>query len=217
MKTQSKLIALGLIVVSLLLTSALAVLAGPPPLPSSFYGTVKVDGANVPDGTTVSAWINGQVYAEGNTQTYEGESFYAMNVPGDDPTTPDIIEGGVEGDSVVFYIGDLEADQTGTWHSGTNQRLDLVAATGTPSTLFGDMDGDGDVDVADIMLVASRWSTSCDNPDPDNDDTTPNYDAFYDLDGDCDIDIVDIMLVAAHWGETCGTGHTFALNSSPLT
>ena len=56
----------------------------------------------------------------------------------------------------------------------------------------------------DIMPVASRWATSCDNPDPDNDPDTPNYAAAYDLDGDCDIDIVDIMAVAGRWGCECG-------------
>ena len=53
------------------------------------------------------------------------------------------------------------------------------------------------------MSVASRWRTSCENPDPDNNPDTPNYDPLYDFDSDCDIDIVDIMLVVVHWGETC--------------
>jgi hypothetical protein len=62
-----------------------------------------------------------------------------------------------------------------------------------------DLDSDGDVDVDDIMLVASRWRTSCDDPDPDDDPNTPNYDSRYDLTEDCVINIVDIMLVVAHW------------------
>ena len=75
--------------------------------------------------------------------------------------------------------------------------------TSTPCVLFGDLDGDEDVDIDDVMLVASRWRTSCTKPDPDNNPDTPNYEAGYDIDGDCDIDIVDIMLVVKHWGETC--------------
>ena len=66
-----------------------------------------------------------------------------------------------------------------------------------------DFDGDGQVDVGDIMQVASRWRTSCANPDPDNNLDTPNYDSAYDINSDCKINIVDIMLVVVHWGESC--------------
>ena len=64
----------------------------------------------------------------------------------------------------------------------------------TPCVLDGDLDHDGDVDIADIMLVAARWHTAVGDP---------NYVPDYDLDGNGVIDIVDIMLVAVHWGETC--------------
>ena len=57
-----------------------------------------------------------------------------------------------------------------------------------------DFNNNGQVDIADIMLVASRWHTSVGDDD---------YDPAYDLDGNGVIDIVDIMLVAVHWGETC--------------
>jgi hypothetical protein len=56
-----------------------------------------------------------------------------------------------------------------------------------------DLNNDCDIDIVDIMLVASRWNTSVGDPD---------YDPAYDLDGDGDIDIVDIMKVAAAWGVT---------------
>ena len=61
-------------------------------------------------------------------------------------------------------------------------------------TLTGDMDSDCDVDIVDIMVVASRWNTRVGDA---------RYDAHYDLDSDGDIDIVDIMLVATHWNERC--------------
>ena len=95
----------------------------------------------------------------------------------------------------------------------TGRNLDLIhtfALLGDPSTDTGiqvacqaDINGDGKVDIVDIMLVASRWSTSCDNPDPDNNPDTPNYESRYDLDSDCDIDIMDIMRVVARWGDIC--------------
>jgi Leucine-rich repeat (LRR) protein len=106
-------------------------------------------------------------------------------------------------DRFYFYNTDLcePADAAfQTWLAGIS---DLRSTGVICCVLFGDVDEDGDVDVEDIMLVASRWHTSCDNPDPDNNPDTPNYEARYDLDDDCDIDVVDIMLVAAHWGETC--------------
>ena len=58
-----------------------------------------------------------------------------------------------------------------------------------------DFDGDCDIDIVDIMTVASHWNCQCGND---------CYDHRYDLDHDCDIDIVDIMLVAGRWGCQCG-------------
>ena len=63
-----------------------------------------------------------------------------------------------------------------------------------PCKLFGDLDVNGRVNVADIMLVASKWRCRL------GDDC---YQERYDLDKDGDITVVDIMKVAAHWGETC--------------
>ena len=58
----------------------------------------------------------------------------------------------------------------------------------------GDLDDDCDVDILDIMLVASHWNTSAGDDD---------YDPLYDLDDNDRIDILDIMLVAVHWGDIC--------------
>jgi len=79
----------------------------------------------------------------------------------------------------------------------------IVTSEAWPSGLFGDFDGDCEVTVVDIMQVACRWQTSCDNPDPDDDPNTPDYDAFYDVNKDCVIDILDITQIAAHWSDTC--------------
>ncbi len=73
----------------------------------------------------------------------------------------------------------------------------------TIATIPGDVIADCQVDISDIMQVASRWRLNATNPDPDNDPTTPNYETLFDLDGDGIITVVDIMKVVAHWGETC--------------
>jgi len=116
-----------LVVVTTLLLSGITIVEAVPPLPSSFHGTVRWSiGINVSPGIVVSAWINGVKYAETPVQTYLGNSVYALNVPGDDPDTPEV-EGGVEGNTVVFKVRDSIADQTGTWHSGTDVELNLTA------------------------------------------------------------------------------------------
>jgi hypothetical protein len=101
----------------------------PPVLPASYYGSVKIDGENAPAGTLIKASINGVTYAVSPVVLYLGEAVYSLNVPGDDPGTPGSIEGGVDGDSVQFFIGDLPADQTGTWESETNTEINLTAST----------------------------------------------------------------------------------------
>jgi uncharacterized repeat protein (TIGR02543 family) len=113
----------------LLLTLILVGLAGEvwafPRFPHTFYGTVKKDGANVPDGTIVSAWIGGVQYAYASTSTYGTDSVYAVNVPADDPDTP-TKEGGVTGEIVSFKVGGQTADQTAIFSSGTRTSLNIT-------------------------------------------------------------------------------------------
>ena len=130
---RSQAIVASVMMIILLIASA-TVAEAAPPLPSSFRGTVKWNnGNNVPEGTTVSAWINGVKYAETQSQIDSGDSVYAIDVPGDDLETPGV-EGGVEGDTIVFKVGDSTAGQTGTWHTGTDVELNLTA-TPTAVTL----------------------------------------------------------------------------------
>lgn len=95
-----------------------------PTLPSSFWGTVKINDANVPDGTSIKALVGEQVFGEGYTQTHQGESFYSLDVRGDDAGTP-TLDGAVEGDTIQFKVGSISADQTAIWHAGTNVNLNL--------------------------------------------------------------------------------------------
>ena len=131
MTKLSKTITLLLIITLANLFNVAPALALIPPLPSSFYGTVKVNGENITDGTTVKALINGQVYATGYTQTYEGNSVYSLDVPGDDSSTT-TIEGGRDNDTIQFMIGEAPASETGIWKSATNGNVNLTATVAAP-------------------------------------------------------------------------------------
>jgi hypothetical protein len=107
-----------------------------PQLPSSFWGTVMLNGSPVPAGTTISARINGVEYGHTTTILDAGVAWYAMDVPGDDPEASGT-QGGVEGDTIVFFIGSIQAAQTGIWHTGTNVVLNLTGSGTLPGfTIF---------------------------------------------------------------------------------
>lgn len=120
-----------LLALFLMLSAVLPVMADQPPgFPSAFYGTVTQNGQNVPNGTQVTAWINGVQYAA--TTTFittigsQQVSVYTITVPADDPSTPEVIEGGNEGDTIIFRVGGYLTDQTGVWHEGTDVELNLT-------------------------------------------------------------------------------------------
>jgi hypothetical protein len=122
MRNFVKMIALlGIALISLVATRPVLAF---PPLPSSFYGTVKVNAANVPDGTLVEASVNGKVYAQTKTLTYQGDSVYSLDVLGDDTDTS-VVDGGRDGDKVIFTVAGQVAEPTGTWKGGTNVVLNL--------------------------------------------------------------------------------------------
>ena len=108
--------------------SILGMSSAPPIHPSSFYGTVTLNGSYVADGTSISAWIDGIQYADTSTVTFEGKSVYTIEIPADNPSTGEK-DGGEEGDIIDFKIGSDDADQSGTWHTGTNVELNLTAST----------------------------------------------------------------------------------------
>jgi hypothetical protein len=124
MKTFRVLVVIGLLMGLLFVDVPTA--RAVPPLPSSFYGMVKSKGANVPVGMIVSARIHGVVYASTAALVDGMDTVYSFDVPGDDLETPGFIEGGVPGDTIVFYVGNTKADQTALWQSGVNVNLDLT-------------------------------------------------------------------------------------------
>ena len=129
-----------------------------PPMPSSFYGTVKLDGANVPEGTIISARINGVVYASMTAILYLGDTVYYFDVPGDDPDTTGVVEGGVAGNTVVFYVGSYVANQTAPWQSGSSVELNLTAST--PHTVTFDNNGGSGTMTAQTANVPTTLTTN---------------------------------------------------------
>ena len=73
------------------------------PSPSSFYGTVKINGSNVPAGTSISAWIKGIQYVSAATTRSNGKTDYRLDIPGDDPEKVGN-QGGKEGDAIIFQF-----------------------------------------------------------------------------------------------------------------
>ena len=116
----------SLVVASMLILIAVQPALGQPPLPSSFYGRVDLDGTDVSPGASVSAWIDGIKFAETAALTYEGHSVYAINIPGDDPESL-AIDGGVEGNSITFRVLGHPSPNTAVWHSATNVEHDIAA------------------------------------------------------------------------------------------
>ncbi len=95
-----------------------------PALPSSFYGTVKVEGENAPDNSLILAIINDNLVADTRAMLVGEDLVYQMDIPWDDPDTLKI-DGGTEGDTIEFYINNNLVSYTASWHSGTNVEFDL--------------------------------------------------------------------------------------------
>ena len=109
---------------------------------------------------------------------------------------------------VVYFAFGFEAiNSAADRNTVMDKVVGWLSSCGHPSC-FGDFDCDCDVDVADILQVASRWRMT---------DEDPDWEAPYDLDGNGIITIVDIMLVVTHWGETCNQAATPGSSSLRLT
>ena len=115
--TKVRLLAL-LAVVALVLFPAIAFAQGAPQLPCAFHGTVQVNGANVADGTVITATIGNDTYT-----TTTSDSTYRVVIAQPEGKSYD-------GVSVAFKIGSATASQTGTWQMGGNVALNLTKGTG---------------------------------------------------------------------------------------
>jgi len=163
--------------------------------PLSLTLTTNRDVLEVQDTLTMTVEVSDR-----GTVITEASVWAEISTPGGVVTTPLMIESG-NAYTLAFRPSDLAPNLNGKVLPGIWQiavEANYEGGTGTVRTsictLVGDFDGNGRVDVADIMEVASKWRCR------KGDDC---YHERYDLDKDGDIDIVDIMLVVVHWGETC--------------
>ena len=78
-----------------------------------FYGTVKIDGVDAPEGTEITAQVDGITYA---SITVTSPGSYGLTVQGD-----------IEEDATThFYVDGQEADQTFPYHDGWTTELNLT-------------------------------------------------------------------------------------------
>ena len=87
----------------------------PPPV-CSFYGSLRVDGANAPVGTAVSAWIEDAKVAEATT-TKVGSYVIKVVQPAGET---------YEGKTVAFRIDDRATGITSTWEAGEAKNVPLT-------------------------------------------------------------------------------------------
>lgn len=90
----------------------------PSGLPSSFYGTVQLDGQNVPVGTEISAWVDAVKVSQTNVILFDDMSVYALDVA---------LAFNPQNATIIFRIGDNQSDINGYFAGGSNINLNLSA------------------------------------------------------------------------------------------
>ena len=159
-----------------------------PPMPGVFWGTATMDGNNVSVGDVITAYDSDDVLCGTfivNTEGYYG--YFGVN--GDNLNTTLVDEGATEGDTITFYINGIEAG-TGVWNIGEIKRVDLSAT----SSIIGDFDGSGCVDMTDFAYWVNHYGET---------PASPNWDPKYDLHNDEVIDMTDFAYWVNHYGEGC--------------
>ncbi|MGD8586005.1 MAG: hypothetical protein PVJ75_11690, partial [Chloroflexota bacterium] len=142
----------GLFTILAVLLTARLVLAIPP-TPFQTYGTVKLDGENVPEGTIIRAYCGSDAVPSGQDATtfYLGDSFYTIQVAGDEAGTPED-EGCEPGQTVNYTIayqgGEVGANETTTWVSGASDELNLTAEKPRPEIAVKKLLNDEDISAA---------------------------------------------------------------------
>ncbi|MDW7681979.1 MAG: FlgD immunoglobulin-like domain containing protein [bacterium] len=111
---------------------------GQPLLPSDFWGAITINNQDAPVGTMIIPTINGVAYPASYTIKTSG-IYGLLSVSGDDPGTPNIKEGGVNGDKIVFIAQiegvDVTLTPEATFFSSETQQVDLQGEAVIPVEL----------------------------------------------------------------------------------
>ncbi|MBC8200687.1 MAG: S8 family serine peptidase, partial [Planctomycetes bacterium] len=132
----------------------------------------------------------GDGYDGGNTVTIDGTSFASPYTAGVvalilsvDPTlTPDEIENVLSTTAVDYGSGGYD---TTFGHGFVNAKAALDAVD-DGTTCVGDLDGDGNVGVGDLLSVVEQWG-ACNG-------------CIGDIDGDGSVGVSDILAIVDAWG-----------------
>ena len=134
-------------------TPPLGVSLQPPGLPAGFWGTVRLNGRNIAEGTPVTAWVDGVQVAQTNAIIINGASMYNLDVPADASDTPRL-DGGYNDAKVRFMIGTVWADPFAYWQSGEVTQFPIDHRDKRPK---GDFDGDSKMDLAIWRPGKGKW------------------------------------------------------------
>ena len=87
-------------------------------LPHAFVGTATIDGVTAPDGTVITAWIQGFLVPVGEGVVSGGSYFVQVPQYGNAPFS---------GKTVSFKVGGVDAQPTAVWRAGEADILNLAA------------------------------------------------------------------------------------------
>ncbi|MFN2250281.1 MAG: hypothetical protein ACK2UL_00070, partial [Anaerolineae bacterium] len=100
--------------------------SAPPVEAGSYHGTATYYGEPASHGMIVSAHLGDIVLATAQVAvTPDGAAEYELQVPGDDPATPEV-EGPAENDVFTFKVNGVTADQQEFFNSGEDRLIDLT-------------------------------------------------------------------------------------------